>query len=259
MDQDGSIRSIARALTIMREINRAGSIPLIDIAQRTDIPYPTTVRIVRALVFEGVIEREPSRKWYRPTALAQGLANGFQNDDRLVTNAREEIVDLTRRLLWPISIETRVGNVMVVRDSTSPLTAMTYSHCYPGWQIPLFGSASGRAFLAHASQDLREDLRNFYQTHGSQVEIANLRTFEAGDAENIRMQGFSVVARPTYAMHPGKVSSISVPVFERAELLGTMSLIFFASALTMTQAIERFAGPMQETAAAIGRKMALRD
>lgn len=77
MDKNESnIRSISRALSILRVINRAGSLRLTDIAALTEIPYPTALRIVRVLVDEGVIEREPTRKWYRPTALSRTLSYG---------------------------------------------------------------------------------------------------------------------------------------------------------------------------------------
>ena len=148
MEQESSIRSISRALAILRAINRRGSLSLTEIANAVQLPYPTTLRIVRALVDEGVIEREPTRKWYRPTALIQSLAYGFQNNDQLVMIARPHIVALTEKVHWPISIVTPVGNVMVVRDSTSTMTPFTFNHYYPGWQVPLAVSASGRAFLA---------------------------------------------------------------------------------------------------------------
>lgn len=252
-----NIRTISRALSILRVINRSGSLRLTDIAAMTEIPYPTTLRIVRALIEEGVIEQEATRKWYRPTALSRTLSYGFQNHDRLVTTARDYITELTSTIHWPISIVTRVGNAMVVRDSTSTITPMTFNHYYPGWQVPLIISASGRAFLAHSEPEVLHELAALYDMRGPQWEGSMIRAFITGDdAKQIREQGYAAVARTDYSANPGKTSSIAVPLFQQEELLGTLTMVFFASAMQLNDAIERFVEPMQKTSAQIGSAMA---
>lgn len=256
-EQDTPIRSISRALAILRVINREGSVSLMEIAKAVDLPYPTTLRIVRTLVEEGVIEREPTRKWYRPTALIQSLAYGFQNNDQLVTVARPHIVALTEKVHWPISIVTPVGNVMVVRDSTSTMTSFTFNHYYPGWQVPLTVSASGRVFLAHASPEVRRDLIAYYASHGSEGDVATLYAFEQqGEMERICAQGYATAARNAYSASPRRTSSVAVPVFQEGELLGSLTMVFFAAAMPLNQAVERFVPSLQVTASAIGADMA---
>lgn len=256
MDQDRSIRSISRALAILRAINRTGSLTLTEIARAVDVPYPTALRIVRALVDEGVVEREPDRKRYRPTALVQGLSYGFQNHDQLVVTARPHIVALTQELYWPISIVTRVGNAMVVRDSTSTQTPLTFNHYYPGWQVPLTVSASGRVFLAHSAPEVRRELIAYYQADGTSADMVTLKAFEEhGEAERVVAQGYAAVARTGYSANPGKTSSIAVPLFIGDELSGTLTLVFFAAAMALDEAIERFVPPLQETARRIGEDM----
>src|SRR5688500_2729341 len=98
------IKSFSRAIMALQAINRHGSMTMIDIARAAGVPYPTAHRIVQTLLFEGLIEQEPARKNYRPTALVQTLSLGFQHDDRLVTIARPHIVALTARVGWPVSI-----------------------------------------------------------------------------------------------------------------------------------------------------------
>ena len=256
-EQDAPIRSISRALAILRVINREGSVSLMEIAKAVDLPYPTTLRIVRTLVEEGVIEREAMRKWYRPTALIQSLAYGFQNNDQLVTVARPHIVALTEKVHWPISIVTPVGNVMVVRDSTSTMTSFTFNHYYPGWQVPLIVSASGQAFLAHANADLRQNLIAYLESHGSEGEIATLRAFvQRGEMERIRARGYATAARNAYSASPRRTSSVAVPVLEDGQLYGALTMVFFAAAMPLNQAVERFVPALQATASAIGADMA---
>lgn len=257
MSEDDAIRSISRALAVLRAINRSSALTLTEIARLADLPYPTALRIVRALVAEGVIEREPDRKRYRPTPLIQGLAYGFQNHDRLVVGARPHIVALTEEVHWPISLVTRVGNSMVVRDSTSTRTPLTFSHYYPGWQVPLTVSASGRVFLAHAGPEVRSELVAHYKSIATSAEFETLKAFESqGDAERIVERGYDAVARTGYSANPGRTSSIAVPLFIGDELSGTVTLVFFSAAMPLAEAVERFVPPMRVTAKAIGTDLA---
>lgn len=257
ISEENSIRSISRALAVLRAINRSSALTLTEISQAVDLPYPTALRIVRALVDEGVIEREPDRKRYRPTPLILELAYGFQIHDKLVITARPHIIALTNQVHWPISIVTRVGNAMVVRDSTSTQTPLTFNHYYPGWQVPLTVSASGRAFLAHAGVEVRRQLVEHYKSIATSAEFATLKAFEVkGEAERIIENGYAAVARTGYSANPGRTSSIAVPLFIGPDLAGTVTLVFFSAAMPLADAIGRFVDPLRRTAAAIGADMA---
>lgn len=251
-----SIRAISRAIAVLQAINRWGALSLTEIARNAKIPHPTATRIVRTLIDEGLIEQEPSRKRYRPTALIQTLSCGFQNHDRLVTISRPHIVRLTRQIDWPISVVTRVGQAMVVRDSTSALTSLTFNNYYPGWQVPLLPSASGRVYFAHASPDEQQELLKQYRHNQQGIDQLTLREFESGSAvAKIRAQGYAAVTRTPYSANPGKTSSIAVPLFEREVLIGSLAMVFFANALSVPDAIDRFLTPLRETASQISREM----
>lgn len=259
-ENEGSIRSISRAISVLQAINRHGSLTLTEIARSANIPYPTAIRIVRTLLEERLIEQEPARKRYRPTALIQTLACGFQNHDRLVSTARPHIQDLTHRIGWPISVVTRVGPSMVVRDSTSTLTSLTFNNYYPGWQVPLLPSSSGRVYFAFASPEEQEDLLKHYRSRPGDVDALMLREFESGSAiARIREQGYAAVARTGYSANPGKTSSVAVPLLQGDTLLGALNMVFFANALSIPDAISRFLEPLKETAANISRDMEAAD
>lgn len=240
--KDQSIRSISRALHVLQAINRHGALTMTQISKIVELPYPTACRIVYTLVGEGVIEREPSRKYYRPTALAQSLSCGYQEQVRLVAIARKHIVALTNETGWPVSIASRVGPLMVIQDSTHGLTAMTFSDYHPGFSLPIGSSAAGMAYLAFTEPEEREHI----------IKQIKRTAILGGDASemnsNLRENNFNMILEDGYASfirnphtkNPGKTSSIAVPLFREDVLVGTMSLVFFSTTLRVVEAFEKY-------------------
>jgi len=73
---DGNIRTIGRAISVLQVINRHRSVSMMEIAKHTGLPYPTAFRMVETLLDLGIVERESTRKRYRPTRLVTTLSVG---------------------------------------------------------------------------------------------------------------------------------------------------------------------------------------
>lgn len=239
--KEQSIRSISRALHVLQAINRHGALTMTQISRAVPLPYPTACRIVYTLVKEGVIEREDTRKYYRPTALSQSLSCGYQARVRLVSIARRHIVKLTKETGWPVAIASRVGSVMVVQDTTHELTALTFSDYHPGYSLPIAASASGMAYLAFSDPDERNKI--IEQLKRSSIDEDYLR-----EINNLRDQHFDIITSDGYASSirnphtkdPGKTSSIAVPLIHEDAIIGGLTLIFFSSALRVAEAYEKY-------------------
>jgi IclR family mhp operon transcriptional activator len=253
MEPGKPIRSISRCIAVLRVINQSGPLSMTEIAQQAKVPYATVCRIVQTLLHEGLIEREPSRPKYRPTALVQALSQGFQAYDRVVAAARPHLVRLTRRLLWPVALTTRVGQDMVVRDSTHALTSMTFNHYNRGYTLPIMGSAAGRAFLAFAPEEERRMVLSSLRG-AKQYERDDMAHMIASGAllDTIRSQGYATKLRNEYIETPGKTSSIAVPVFENGSLAAVLIMSYFTSAMRMSEAEEKLAPALLQAADAIG-------
>ncbi len=228
-----------------------------EIAQAAKVPYPTACRIVQTLLFEGFIERELDRKRYRPTVLVLSLANGFQVHDRLIQVSRRHIVDLTQRHNWPLSVVTRVGQSMVVRDSTHALTSRTFSNYYPGFTLPILECASGRAYVAHTTPEERATILHGVRTVPGTTDPQTLTLFESDVIiKEIQRDGYASKGRNFHNATPGRTASIAVPLFNQDELVGALTLVFFASAMKMSEATDRYVGELKATADRISQDLA---
>ena len=240
---------------VLQAINNAESLSMMGAARAAGIPYPTACRVVQTLIHEGFIEGVPNTKNYRPTALAHTLSNGYRFDNSLVLAARPVILELTHRILWPISIATRVGMKMMIRDSTYGTTSLAFTNFYPGDSIPFFSSASGKIHLAFCDSAERETILKGLRDFGESDDKAMAFFSEARQhGDKIRKNGFATHERNKHVDPPDKTSSISVPIFSGNVYVSTLNLIFFASAMPIKAALGKYLPELLETSRVITEK-----
>lgn len=254
MERACPIRSVSRSIAVLRAINQGEWLTLMEISKAVGLPYPTTFRIIKTLMHEGLVVCEAASKRYRVTALVQSLAAGYSADGRLVGLARPHLEAMTRKHAWPMSLTTRVGRHMVVRDSTHTMSSLTFSNYAPGFTLPLLECASGHAVLAAIDDATRHGLLaglEAYERRSPLIEIFRTPRLVA----NIRENGYATWERNPHTPFPGKTSSIAVPVTENGQVVAAMTLVFFASAMPMAEAVKRFAGDLRAAAAALSAQL----
>lgn len=234
------IRSISRALSVLQAVNRGRSLTMMEIAQASGVPYPTACRIVQTLLHEGMIEREATRKRYQPTALVETLAHGFQGHGALVRVAHPHMAALTRDFGWPLSLTTHVGSSMVLRDSTHAQTSLTFNAYFPGFAMPILACAAGLVYLAYADPDERDGILDTLR-YKADAETRHMLQFtrEGGLLEGVRGSGYAARGFNRFTQNPGKTSSLAVPIFDKGHIAGALTVAFFASALTMQDAVRK--------------------
>lgn len=258
MDKGTPIRAVSRAFDVLQCINRMDAPTLTDISKETGLPYPSVFRLAQTLTFLGLIEAEPSRKRYRPTALVHTLSQGYQRDDALTSHARSHIVGLTETIGWPVSIVVRVGNRMMVKDSTHALTTLTLNNYYPGHNLPLMECATGRAYVAFCPEEELNVLTRSLREVETQENSQNLTLIEATDfVQRTRADGYATYARNAHTANPGKTSSVAVPIFDAQGegVKACLVITFFSSAIKMQEAVDRFVPQLQQCSAAISQTL----
>lgn len=246
MEKGVPIRSVSRSISVLQAINLHGSLSMMAIAKHGKLPYPTAFRIVQTLIHEGLVEQEPVRKRYRPTALVQSLAHGYSAQTRIAEVARDHISDYTREMGWPLFISVRVGTQMVVRDSTHAETSLTFDLCHPGVTVPLLTSATGHALLSTIPDDEIEELVGWVNRERSEsgnIDLQALRML----IDNTRANGFA--AKP--CARSTRTSSIAVPILIDGGAEAVLTLTYFSAAMKQQTAVERYAQSMQDRAARI--------
>lgn len=257
MEKEAHIRSIGRSLAVLRVVNQAGAMSMMEIAKAVGVPYPTACRIVHTLQEEGMLEREASRKFYRPTALVQSLSQGYHDHSNLVGNARSFLEQLTRKHFWPVSLTSRVGQLMIVRDCTHALSPMALTNYHPGATFPLLECASGHVMLAFGDDEERQRWLDAAEACDTPPDSLTLQRLRSDDfARQIRENGYAVRCHNRFTNTPGRTSSIAVPIFLRGEVWGTITLIFFSVSMKLETAVERYTEDLKQAAQGVTLRLA---
>ncbi|MHB8285630.1 MAG: IclR family transcriptional regulator domain-containing protein [Caulobacteraceae bacterium] len=252
---DKSIRAISRSLAILQTVNRVGAVHLNAIAEATGLPYQTAYRIVQALVQEGMLVREPKGRLYRVTALVKSLSNGFEDESRLEAVSAQAIAGLTKTILWPVIVASRVGDVMIVRSSTTDKTSLSYRNYRPGHTMPLLHSTSGLVHLAFSAEEDRRTVLEGLALSQSPSAGYGASQALADSLSQIRQNGFAAQKFNFGAPAAGRIASISVPLFGAEGGPAALTMIFFATAMSTDEAVRRYVGPIRATAEQISAQL----
>lgn len=242
MIRSPNIRSLSRGLAVLECFRGGNPLTQIEIATATGLPYPTVWRILMTLIDLGYIETLPVSERYALTARALVLSAGFQDRENMVQRFRPAMDALCHEVLWPISLAVPAGSSMVVRYSTHNATTMTYTVYKPGFATPLGQSATGVAYLSALPDEDRSHLIDSLGLEKVDREILGEQIRRAQD------RGYAAYERSRFNPTPGKLSTVAVPVFHEDKALGALALSFFANAMPLQQAIDRYIPRLQAIA-----------
>lgn len=229
-----------------------------EISRSVQIPYPTATRFVLTLIEIGVIEKTKKRKRYRATALCNSLSCGYKASDRLVEAARPHISELTRITGWPSAVHMCVGNSMVMLHSTHSETTQTFSDYVPGYTLPITECSAGLAYLAYLDPEHRNDILGHLSDYSFKESDSLYSTnWPESYYRNIADAGYATFLKMMHSKDPGKSSSIGVPIKSKdGSAVGSLTLVFFASALHVTHAVNRYLDDIRQVQLAIEEEIA---
>ncbi|MBT3361694.1 MAG: DNA-binding transcriptional regulator [Rhodospirillales bacterium] len=249
------VRSVMRSLAILQELNRR---PVASIAQlhgATGLPKPTIVRLLETLVAAGYVSNDPHHGGYQVTSLVTSLSSGFHGDVIAVEAARPWAVQLTNRLLWPVGIAVLDRDAVKVRFSTIAESPISPFHATINMRLSLVSRAMGRAYLAFCpAAERRLLLEMLVSSTDPEDGLAKNASRFSALLQTIRRQGF---AERDPMVQPHSSGTIAVPIFSQNRVLATICMTYFTSAVSRSEAVKRFVGPLQATARNIEESVVL--
>lgn len=252
--QAGTIRSVARAITVLQTLNEKCELRPADLAQATGIPRPTVYRLLETLEELHLVQRDQSSDRWRIALQAKSLSSGFREMDWVSQAALPEMNRLSREILWPLDLNLCINGRMEVRETTMNHSPWAMEYGMVGRLLPMLPLASGRAWLAFCPDHERQQILSllcsqfgeeppFITSDGPLEEVLRIsRDMGLG----YRRQGFRE-----------ETMSLSAPIYYEGRVMACLTVIWLKAAVKFDTALRRYAQPLQETAAAISKRVQL--
>ena len=250
-------RALERGLDVLWALNRLRSATVLDLAGATNLPRPTVYRLLASLQAKGVVARNEADQ-YRLTQRALTLSDGYDEDEWISAVARPVLTALGREVAWPVSLFTFDAGRMLVRATTHHESALSVDHGMVGQRLPMLRTAAGRAYLAFCPEKERSAILLLLASSGdSDDRLIREPRRVAALLGSARRDGYASQVREINR----QTASFSVPILmpvrsgpaeqhaaRSRAVLGCISVIWIASALTVQQGVGRYGASVRRAA-----------
>ncbi|MEQ9111323.1 MAG: IclR family transcriptional regulator C-terminal domain-containing protein [Rhodospirillaceae bacterium] len=248
MQSGNSIRSLERGLTTLRTLSRLGPLTISEAAQHTQLPRQTVSRILFFLTELGYTSRRDSDKRFEVAETALHLTDSLHQASWLRGTVVPIMEKLCRHVLWPVSITQPRRLEMEILWETDAISPLVMHPAPVGLRFPLVTSIDGRVFLAFCDTEQRETLLQALLAERPEAlnDIDLSQDMLEKQLQAIKAQGFYCDSMP----HKGH-GSLAAPVFDQNGLRGVLDIRFPSRALSLKDAVAKFADPVMQSAAEI--------
>jgi IclR family mhp operon transcriptional activator len=250
MSSTRPIRALLRGLEVLHVLNQHNGTTVSEVASAIELPRTTTYRILETLCVAGYAYRAVSDDRYRLTIMVRGLSDGFDDEAWVTQIARSYIYELCRELVWPVAIATLSGSSMLIRQTTDHESPLAVEKRGPGFRVPILGSASGVCYLAFCPKEQRDTLLDLLaKSKREEDKPARNRIKVYETLVETRQRGYAISKR---SRRISDELSYAVPIFASERLLAALILRFSSTAVSESEAVDRFVPKLREVAQRIG-------
>lgn len=254
--RNGGVRSLERGLELLVAMNRRKLATVSDLAKDTRLPRPTVYRLLESLTEAGFVDRDSATGRFRPTLGVRALSDGFLDDEWVAKIAAPMMAEFTREYVWPVSLFTFEAGRMLVRDTTLRLSSLSIDYGMVGKRMAMLHTASGLAYLSFCPTNERNVILELLaQSDDPQDQLVKEAPRLDILFKSIRTKGYAYQER---VINP-KAAGISAPIKVGRKVYGCMSLIFIASAMTMSDVEKKLAPPLVALTAKLARALQVDD
>ena len=226
-----SVRSVKRALDLIRLMNTRSVWALADLTLAMALPKTTVFRLLQTLEEEGLVRAHPgTHGLYRLSSSVHSLAAGVPYGSLLGEISNSAIIAGTKRLRWPLSVAVLDDCYMRVVCCGMPYSKLAAKTTTLNRRYWMFTSALGSAYISFADpieqQIILERAMAVLSDHGTAWPYTQTQLAQRMKA--IRYAGYSV----RQATGQDATSAIAVPLNTQDELLGALVCSTYPKSLT---------------------------
>ncbi|WP_315707896.1 DNA-binding transcriptional regulator [Brenneria uluponensis] len=252
MSEYKNVRGLSRGLDVLNALNRLdGGANCNQLSLLTGLHRTTVRRLLETLQQEGYVCRSAFDDSYRLTLKVRQLSEGFRDEQWISALAAPLLGDLLREVVWPTDVTTLDVDEMVVRETTHRFSRLSFHRAMVGRRLPLLLTASGLTYLAFCPENERQQIITMLAgREGDEYRLAREPVRLAEILRRAQRNGYGENYQNWESEF--RIAAIAVPVRHDERLIGCLSLIYIAKAMTIEQAAQKYLSTLQRVADQIG-------
>lgn len=140
--------TLAKGLRLLRAFDETHSeLSLGDLTRLTGLDKSAVQRLANTLHVEGMLDKDPVTRRYRPSHAWLKLAYAYYCSDSLIARAMPRLIDLSRQLGETVNLAELSGE-HIIYAARLPCSRTIYAASVPGRCVPALGTSGGQAILA---------------------------------------------------------------------------------------------------------------
>lgn len=147
------VGALAKGLKVLRAFDEVNTdLSLSDLVKRTGLEKSAAQRLANTLHVEGMLEKDPETRRFRPSHAWLQLAYAYYWSDPLVARAMPRLIELSQHLGETVNLAELSGD-HIVYVTRLPCKRTQFAATLPGRRLPAIGTAAGRVILSTFEPD----------------------------------------------------------------------------------------------------------
>lgn len=255
-------RLVHRAFSVLRALSD-GPASLNSLHHETKLHRTTLLRILEALIEEGVVRRAIGGDTYHITHNVKNLGRNITPPDLLAEAASEHLRAYTTVVKWPTDVLHLHPKhpCLVVTDTNRPKSPFPVKPNRIGRKVPLLPSAAGRAYLAFTMKSERDRLLRKAKRPGYSGTSPSFKPeILEEELRHVRQQGYGTRSETfrggdflSKTVGNDGLLALAVPIFNGPHILAVLNTQWNAKAYDETGFSARYLSLQTELADAISQ------
>ncbi|WP_281168712.1 IclR family transcriptional regulator domain-containing protein [Kiloniella laminariae] len=237
------VRALARGLSLLQLMNRLGPVSVQELSRHSALNRTTVYRLLETLEAEGFVTRGAISSPLWSLALAvRSLSEGYEQRDWVTQLGAPVLGELFKQVVWPTDIAVFDGRGMVIRETTHKFSPLSRNRNMVGVRWPLLTSSLGRAFFCFSTREVQGSLLEALQNSPLPEDARGRdQSFVQALVRVTRERGYAQSVDET----DKGISSIALPVCSGDQVVASINLVFFTSAMTPAIAAGKYLEPLR--------------
>lgn len=251
-----SVRGLSRGMALLNALNRFdGGAKILQLSQYTGLHRTTVRRLIETLQEEGYVRRSESDDSYQLTLKVRELSEGFRDEEWILKLAAPLLGPLMQEVVWPTDLCTLDVNAMVIRETTHRFSRLSFHRSMVGKRLPPLLTATGRAYLANCPDAERVSIIKLLAAgDGYQAELAQDAAYVDKVLNQTRKRGYGENHKEWESER--KIAAIALPIHGEKHIMGCLSLVYIAQAMTIEDAVGKYFTVMKKVVEEIESRIA---